>query len=153
MLKLQPIEFILRAMPESFLVILAIYIFSKTKINKKKYIVTSIVFSTILYISRMLPIDYGVHMILSVLALLAIVMLYNKIDAIKGIKSIVFIYLIQLVSELINVVILKLVNIDLEVLSMDGLYKTILGLPSLIITGVIVLMVYKIEKRKEAKQI
>ena len=153
MLKLQPIEFILRAMPESFLVILAIYIFSKTKINKKKYIVTSIVFSTILYISRMLPIDYGVHMILSVLALLPIVMLYNKIDAIKGIKSIVFIYLIQLVSELINVVILKLVNIDLEVLSMDGLYKTILGLPSLIITGVIVLIVYKIEKRKEAKQI
>ena len=151
MLKLQPIEFILRAIPESFLVILAIYIFSKTKINKKKYVITSIVFSTILYISRMLPIDYGVHMILSVLALLAIVMLYNKIDAIKGIKSIVFIYLIQLVSELINVVILKLVNIDLEVLSMDGLYKTILGLPSLIITGVIVLIVYNIKNRKEAK--
>ena len=151
MLKLQPIEFILRAMPESFLVILAIYIFSKTKINKKKYVITSIVFSTILYISRMLPIDYGVHMILSVLALLAIVLFYNKIDAIKGIKSIVFIYLIQLVSELINVAILKLINIDLEVLSMDGLYKTVLGLPSLIITGVIVLIVYNIKNRKEAK--
>ena len=151
MLKLQPIEFILRAMPESFLVILAIYIFSKTKINKKKYVITSIVFSIILYISRMLPIDYGVHMILSVLALLAIVLFYNKIDAIKGIKSIVFIYLIQLVSELINVAILKLINIDLEVLSMDGLYKTVLGLPSLIITGVIVLIVYNIKNRKEAK--
>ena len=81
----------------------------------------------------------------------AIVLFYNKIDAIKGIKSIVFIYLIQLVSELINVAILKLINIDLEVLSMDGLYKTVLGLPSLVITGVIVLIVYKIKNRKEAK--
>lgn len=150
MLDIKPIEFLLRAMPEGFLVIFAIYIFSKTDINLKKYIITSIVFSIILYIARKLPISYGVHMILSVLILQVIIVAYNKIDAIKGIKSIIFIYLIQLISELLNVAILNLMNINLEVLLLDPLYKTILGLPSLIITGIIILFIY-IRNRKRKK--
>lgn len=150
MLDLKPIEYILRAIPESFLVIFAVYIFSKTEINKKKYIVTSILFSIILYITRKLPISYGVHMILSVLLLQIIIVSYNKIDAIKGMKSIIFIYLIQLISELLNVALLNLMKIDLEVLLLNAIYKTILGLPSLIITGVIILIIYRIsEKRKK----
>lgn len=150
MLELRPIEFLLRALPESFLVILAIYIFSKSNINKKKYFVTSIIFSLIIFVTRKLPISYGVHMILSVLILQVIIVAYNKIDAIKGIKSIIFIYLIQLISELLNVAILNLMNINLEVLLLDPLYKTILGLPSLIITGIIILFIY-IRNRKRKK--
>ena len=148
MLKLQPIEFILRAIPESFLVIFAIYIFSKTVIDKKKYFVTSIVFSVIIYIIRELPINYGVHMILSLLFLLFIIVSYNKIDAIDGIKSIIFVYLIQLISEAINVFILNLMNLDLEALFRNGIYKAILGIPSLVITGIIILMFYILNKRK-----
>lgn len=150
MLELRPIEFLLRALPESFLVILAIYIFSKSNINKKKYFVTSIIFSLIIFVTRKLPISYGVHMILSVLILQVIIVAYNKIDAIKGIKSIIFIYLIQLISELLNVAILNLMNINLEVLLLDPLYKTILGIPSLIITGIIILFIY-IRNRKRKK--
>ncbi|MBE6054452.1 MAG: hypothetical protein E7212_11255 [Clostridium sartagoforme] len=149
MLKLQPIEFILRALPESFLVIFAVYIFSKAEIDKKKYLITSIVFALIIYFTRMLPINYGVHMILSVLILLFIVIYYNKIEVINGIKSIIFIYLIQLISELINVLILNIFNFDLEVLLVDPIYKTILGLPSLITTGVIVTTFYILGKNKK----
>lgn len=148
MLALRPIEFILRGLPEGFLVIFAVYVFSKTEIDKKKYLVTSIIFSLIIYIARLLPINYGVHMILSLLSLLLIIISYNKIDAIKGIKSIIFIYLIQLVSELINVFILNLMNINLEVLSVDPVYKNIVGFPSLIITGLVILIVYKINKNR-----
>lgn len=149
MLKLQPIEFILRAIPESFLVIFAIYIFSKTEINKKKYLVTSIAFSIIIYITRMLPINYGVHMILSVLFLLFIIVSYNKIEVINGIKSIIFTYLVQLVSEAINVFILNLMNLDLETLFINPIYKTIFGLPSLVITAVIISIFYIINKKRK----
>ena len=143
MLKLQPIEFILRALPESFLVIFAVYIFSKAEIDKKKYLITSIVFALIIYFTRMLPINYGVHMILSVLILLFIVISYNQIEVVNSVKGIIFIYLIQLISEAINVFILNITNINLEMLSGDPVYKAFLGLPSLVITGVIVLIIYK----------
>lgn len=149
MLKLQPIEFILRAIPEAFLVIFAIYIFSKTEINKKKYLVTSIVFSIIIYITRLLPINYGVHMILSVLFLLFIIVSYNKIDAINGIKSIIFTYLVQLVSEAINVFILNIINLDLGALFKNPIYKAVLGVPSLIITAVIISTFYLINKKRK----
>ncbi|MGG7142518.1 hypothetical protein ACQPVP_03535 [Clostridium nigeriense] len=149
MLKLQPIEFVLRAIPESFLVIFAIYIFSKTEINRKKYLVTSIAFSIIIYITRMLPINYGVHMILSVLFLLFIIVSYNKIDVINGIKSIIFTYLVQLISEAINVFILNFINLDLETLFKDPVSKTILGIPSLVITGIIISTFYMINKKRK----
>ena len=97
MLELRPIEFLLRGLPEGFLVVFAIYIFSKTEIDKKKYLITSIIFSLIIYIVRLLPISYGVHMILSLLILLLIIVSYNKIDVIKGVKSIILIYLLQLI--------------------------------------------------------
>lgn len=148
MLQLSPIEFILRGLPEGFLVIFAVYIFSKTKIDKKKYLVTSIIFSLIIYIVRLLPISYGVHMILSLFSLLLIIVFYNKIDVIKGIKSIIFIYLIQLISELINVLILNIMNIDLEVLSLDPVYKNILGFPSLIITAIIIYIIFRFNKKR-----
>jgi len=154
MLKLQPIEFVLRAIPESFLVIFAIYVFSKTEINREKYLVTSIAFSIIIYITRMLPINYGVHMILSVLFLLFIIVSYNKIDVINGIKSIIFTYLVQLISEAINVSILNFMNLDLETLFKDPVSKTILGIPSLVITGSIISTFYMIDKkRKKYKEI
>lgn len=154
MLEVKPIEFILRGIPEGFLVIFAIYIFSETKINKKKYLVTSVVFSLTTYITRMLPINYGVHMILSVLFLLFIVVYYNKIDVVSAIKSIIFIYLIQFVSEAINVSMLNFMNIDLNIEFENPVYKSIIGIPSLIITGVIILIIYIInKKRKKLKEI
>ncbi len=149
MLKLQPIEFILRAIPESFLVIFAIYVFSKTEIDKTKYLVTSGIFSVIIYITRLLPINYGVHMILSVLFLLFIIVSYNKIDVINGIKSIIFTYLVQLVSEAINVFILNHMGFDLDTLFINPIYKTILGLPSLIITAIIISVFYIMNKKKK----
>lgn len=151
MLHLKPIEFILRVIPESFLVIFAIYVFSKTTIEKKKYLVTSIVFSLIIYTTRMLPINYGVHMILSVLILLFIVVSYNNIEVANGVKSIIFTYLIQLASEAINVLMLNFMNVDLDTLFKDAVSKTILGIPSLVITGMIILVFYVINnKKKEA---
>ena len=154
MLQLNPIEYILRGLPESFLVIFAIYIFSQTKINKRKYLVTSIMFSLVTYGVRMLPINYGVHMVLSLLFLLFIIVSYNEIDVVNAIKSIIFIYLIQFVSEAINVVILNFMNIDLEIQFKNPIYKSIIGIPSLMITGIIILIIYIFnKKRKKIKKI
>ncbi|MGN0028013.1 MAG: hypothetical protein ACI33I_13565 [Clostridium sp.] len=148
MLEVRPIEFLLRSLPEGFIVVLAIYIFSKVDINKKKYLSTSVVFSIITFTVRLLPINYGVHMVLSVLFLLFIIVSYNKIEAVSAIKSIIFIYLIQFISEAINVLILNFMNVDLDTQFKNPIYKSIIGIPSLIITGVIILIIYIFNNKK-----
>ncbi|WP_291649214.1 hypothetical protein [Clostridium sp.] len=148
MLKLQPIEFLLRTIPEGFLFIFAIYVFSELKIDRKKYIISSLIFSSSVYIIRLLPINYGVHMILSVLVLLFIAIVYNKVDAIHSIKSIIILYLIQLIAEAVNVLILNLMKLDLDILFKDPVKKSILGLPSIIITLIIIIIFYIINKKR-----
>lgn len=154
MLRLQPIEFFLRVLPESFLFILAVYIFSQTKINKKKYFITGLIFSIVVFIIRMLPINYGVHMILSVLFLLFIIVKYNNIDVINSIRSIILTYLIQLISEAINVIFLNMSNINLDIAFLNPITKNLLGIPSIIITFLIIMISYKIiNKRRDDKKI
>jgi branched-subunit amino acid transport protein AzlD len=148
MLKLQPIEFFLRTIPEGFLFILAIYVFSEINIDRKKYIISSLVFSSSVYIIRLLPINYGVHMILSVLVLLFISIAYNKVEAIQSVKSIIILYMIQLISEAVNVLLLNLMKLDLDKLFKDPIKKSILGLPSLLITLIIIIIFYLINKKR-----
>ena len=154
MLKLQPIEFLLRVLPESFLFVLAVYIFSKTKINKKKYFITGLIFSVVVFIIRMLPINYGVHMILSVLFLLFITVKYNNIDVISSIKSIIFTYMIQLISEAINILFLNIIDINLDIAFINPITKNLLGIPSIILTFLMIIISYKfINKRKDEKKV
>lgn len=148
MLKLQPIEFFLRTIPEGFLFIFAIYVFSQINITRKKYIISSLVFSSSVYIIRLLPINYGVHMILSVLVLLFISIVYNKVEAIQSVKSIIILYMIQLISEAVNVLLLNLMKLDLDKLFKNPIKKSILGLPSLLITLIIIIIFYLINKKR-----
>lgn len=148
MLKLQPIEFFLRTIPEGFLFIFAIYVFSQLNIDRKKYVISSLLFSSSVYIIRLLPINYGVHMILSVLVLLFISIAYNKVEAIHSIKSIIILYIIQLISEAVNVLLLNLLKLDLDKLFKDPIKKSILGLPSLAITLIIIITFYLINKKR-----
>lgn len=151
MLKLKPIEFLLRGIPESFLFILAIYVFSKTKLDKNKYIISSLLYAISTYTIRLLPIDYGVHTILSLLFLGFLIIYYNKIDSIKALSSTIFIYLIQILSEGTNVLLLNIMKIDINKLVSDPFTKIILGMPSLILSYLIVLTFYYFF-RKSAKK-
>lgn len=139
MLKLKPIEFFLRALPESFLFMVAIYVFSKTNMEKKKYLVSSFLYAVVIYITRLLPINYGVHTILGLMLLLLLTILYNKIDVIKAMRSTIMIFLIQFISESINLFIINFIpNISINELFENPLIKTIIGLPSLIIATIVV---------------
>lgn len=150
MLKLHPIEFFLRAIPEGFLFVLAVYIFSKTKIDKKKYIICSVIFAISMFIIRLLPINYGVHTILSLMLLVLLITTYNKMDVIKAMKSVLIVVLMQFLIEGINVLILTLIpSINIDNLFKDPITKTLVGLPSLIVAYLIVYSFYLLNKKKE----
>lgn len=144
MLESHPIELLLRGIPESFLYLLGIYVFSKVRIHKRKFIKASVIIALVMYCIRLLPINYGVHTILSILFIIFLSIFYNKIDSIQAIKSTIIMFLIQFLSEGINMLILmSIFNKNLEGLFNNVIYKTLLGLPSLIITLIILYSFYK----------
>lgn len=150
MLKLEPIEFLLRGIPEGFLYILGVYIFSRIKINQKKYLISSVITAAVITFIRLLPIDYGVHTILSILFIIFLSMLYNNIDPIKVIRATILTFIIQFLSEGINIVILSIIpNIDLDSLFNNAKIKNFLGIPSLIITLIVMILLNKIYKKKD----
>ena len=149
MLELQPIEFFLRAIPEGFLFMFAIYVFSKVKINKRKYIISSIVYSISIFMIRRLPINYGVHTILAIVALLFLSIILNKIDVIKVIRSTILAFLLQFISETINLLLIQNIpNIDINKIFTDVTLKSLFGLPSLALSWVVLILIYRYYKGK-----
>lgn len=139
MLQLEPIELILRAIPEGFLYMLGVYIFSNTKINKSKYIISSLITGVIIFLIRELPISYGVHTILLILIIVFFSMFYNKVDAISSVSSTIIIFVLQIISEIANVSVLNLINLNIDLLFENPIIKNILGIPSLIITLLVII--------------
>lgn len=151
MLRLTWFEFFVRAIPEQFLFIIAIHAFSKTGIDFKKYLLSGILASILAYLIRLLPIQYGVHSLLGLIMLIITVSFINKIDIIKSIRGGIITFIICFILEGINLSFIQFVlKKDLNIMLNDPISKTITGLPSLIVFGIIVVLYYyRLYKRKE----
>lgn len=155
MFKFSWIEFILRSIPEGFLFIFAAYAFTKSAVNPKKYIMSSVIYGILAYAIRFLPIQYGVHSILNIIVIIAIMIFVNKVDTIKAIQAAIIVMILGFVSEGINVFIIQtILKKNLEVIFNNVTLKTLYGVPSLIIYGIIVALYYfRLLKRKELRYI
>lgn len=153
MLRISWFEFIVRGIPEEFLFVLAVYAFSKTGINLKKYLLSGTLFWVLAYLIRLLPIQYGIHTILSLIALIIIVNFINKIDIIKSIRAGLIAVILQFVFEGINVLFIEFIlKKDLNSTINNPILMTLYGLPSIILFGIFVITYYvRLSKRKELK--
>ena len=143
MLKLTMFEFVIRSIPEVFVFMFAAYAFSKTKIDKKIYILSSLLLAVAVFVIRALPINYGVHTILNISFMTIISNSINKIEIISSVKAAIIMAIILFASEGINVFILKLLLGDrLTIILSNPILKTIYGLPSLLILASIVIGYY-----------
>lgn len=155
MLKLSLFEFIVRVIPEEFIFVLAAHAFSKTGINLKKYLLSATLFSSVVYLIRLLPIQYGIHTTLNLIVLIVLVSSINKIDIIKSIRAGIIIFIFDFIFEGLNLLFVQLVlKIDLNSIVNNFILKTLYGLPSLAIFGIIVMVYYfRLSKRKELKYV
>lgn len=151
MLRLTWFEFIVRGIPEQFLFVLAIYAFSKIRIDLKKYLLSGVLASIMLYLVRLLPIQYGVHSLVSLVILIIIVSYINKIDIIKSIRGGISTFVLCFILEGINLSFIQFVlKMNLNNIMNNHILKTLTGLPSLIVFGIVVIAYYyRLAKRKE----
>ena len=155
MLKLSLIEVLLRGIPEGFLIIFAVYAFSKTVINIKRYIITSIISIISIYLIRLLPIQYGVHTILNTMLILLLAVSVNKIDIIKSIQASLMTLLLEFVCEGINMLIIKYIfKVDILYVLSEPSLKVIYSIPSLLIFAAIVCTYYfSLARRKKLREV
>lgn len=155
MFEVSLIEFIGRAVPEGFLFVFALYVFSKTRINKKSYLLASVIMGIITFIIRLLPIHYGVHTILNIILLIVIGVNINKIDVIKSIQAVIISIILQFICEGINVFIIQYIfKVSMNYIFDDPMLKTLYGIPSLGIFGLVVGVYYFILfKRKKLSNV
>jgi hypothetical protein len=137
--KLDVLEFFVRGLPETFLFIFAAYVFSRTSFDLKKYLLSSVIFAVVGFITRSFPIHYGVHTILNLFAFIILAHSINKIDLIKSISVGVIIVLLQSVCELINIVMIQFVfKQDVNYILGNPTLKTLYGIPSILIFALII---------------
>ncbi len=144
MLKISILEFILRTLPESCILILAGYVFSKRKIHKKNFCLSSMVLATVTYLVRILPIHFGVHTIILIMAYILVCVWINNIDTIKAISAVLVSASMLFVFEGINFYLLvNLFKIKTEIAFNKPILKILYLYPSLILFGIVIFLAYK----------
>ncbi|HDK7145847.1 TPA: hypothetical protein PTV30_001914 [Clostridium botulinum] len=147
MLKIGIVELMIRTLPECFLIIFVIQVFSNDKINK--YVLSSALLSIIMYFIRLLPIHYGVHTILNIIAIILICTFINEVTPIKSITYSLILMSLLALSEALNLYfIYKIFGEDIANTLKDPLKKCIYLMPSMIILVIIILSIFKIKDRR-----
>ncbi|PRR84312.1 hypothetical protein [Clostridium vincentii] len=146
MLKLTWIEFFLRLIPETFILIGGIHIISRKSFDMPKYIFSSIVMAILSFFIRWLPIYFGVHMMINVILTICAMVIIN-IGIMRAIYSTLLITFLLALSEFLNMIVLNLLNINIE--SLSPFIKCLFGVPSLIMMSLFIIAINWFLKRKE----
>jgi hypothetical protein len=151
---------LLVGIPQSFLTVLALHLFTQTKIDAKKYVVLSLICAVATYVIRLLPIALGVNTVLTLLVLIIMFQFAYKTQLSKVIRTIISATVILVLiafTEVINMLFLTLLFSQqraTELLnSSDALTQGLSYAPSNIFFAVLILIGYlvvkKIDKRKK----
>jgi hypothetical protein len=152
-------QLLIIGMPQVFLFVLAIYIFTGTKFDIKKYIIFSAVITVLTYLIRFLPISLGVNSMLSFLALVLLFLITYKFDLPKIIRltvSVIITFMFICISEIINEIILMLafgkVRTQDLLNSSSELMRSLFMIPTNIIFAIIVFVSYIVLSKKKSKK-
>jgi|GEM_PF-6078519 len=153
MTKLTWLDFILRLIPEGFLIMMAGYAVAKRKIAWKPYVVSSFLFAVITLLLKVLPISAVLPMLLSATTAVILLILINKIKAMHAILSTLVCFILSLLLEGLNVVVLgKVMGLDTELIfeRSGALVKNLYSLPSLALFALLIILYYRFRTKKEA---
>lgn len=142
MLKVTFLELFLRFIPESFIIIIAGYILSTKIFNPKLVCISTAILSVIVYLIRLLPIQFGVHTLLEAAAAVFLLITVNKIYVKGAVFSVFTFIIIEGIFEIANMIFIQnLLKIDINSIITHPAQKVIWFTPSLLITAFAVYVV------------
>ena len=143
------VDFFLRLIPESFILIWGIHIFSKKTIDMFKYILSSLMLAVSYFIIRCLPIYFGVHTDICIMLTIIIVMFILDIPLIKNVIGTLLLYFMLSLSDTMNMLLLSGLNIDTDISVLQPITRFIYGIPSLIIFIISIITLKFVLKNKK----
>lgn len=137
-------EYIFGYVLQGFAYCLGIYAFCVKKIEKSKYLLSSLIFIIISYIMRLLPVSFGVHTILNLICLFLLAILYLKMPALSTIRAILVITVLLLMTELLSVYLITVIlgQVKFDQLMQEDIGKAIIALPSSISFAIFTVISY-----------
>lgn len=150
MLNTSIVYIILRTLPESFIAVFSALFLLGIEIDKKILINKSMMLSLFVVAIRHLPINYGIHTMLSMVILGMIIFTLSNRDVIKTILATGSFFIALGFGEAIYVfIVTKIIKMPIEwLLDRESWIGAISTLPSLLITLVIILLIKNIINKK-----
>lgn len=149
MLKQDILSIITRMIPEACIIIYSIYLLTKSKVDKKKIIISGIIGGIGIYLIRFLPIHFGVHTILSIMLYILLAVKLNKMDVYKSIAITLLSIIILFSSDLVFVFLYtKIFQISSEILFSEGWVANITGIPPLLLLYLVIRLIAYFKEKK-----
>lgn len=149
MLRINLIELFFRTIPESFLLILLVYLVDNKNVRNKAYFISGIILSASTYLVRELPIQFGIHTIIIIMIFIVINNLVNKIPVKKSIASSMIAMITLSICESANFFILSFAKVDMEKLYDNTILKIVYFTPSLIFFAAMAYILYLIKNKSK----
>lgn len=148
-MELTILEALTKGMLEAFLMILAIHGICGKRIETKKYILSALILNIETFAVRMLPINFGVHIVFNLMCLIFICTKILKENMFDSTKGALIVTLILFITESINIVALQMIYGDrfIQIIN-DPISKIITSLPCTFMFGVVAIICYKISMNK-----
>ncbi len=143
-------EYILGYALQAFIIVFGIYTFNRQKIERKKYLLTSIMFAVITFLVRQLPISFGVHTIINMLIFIITCIVLLKMPAIKVIRSMSIVFVLLLVSEMVGMLFASVMfgNNRIQNIMENSIQRALLSIPiNLIFLLMVTLSNYLLKKK------
>ncbi|MHB1452385.1 MAG: hypothetical protein ACYCYM_00315 [Saccharofermentanales bacterium] len=150
MLQISLFELVVRGILEGFLFILAVHAFSRTRIDRIPYTISSLIFISFTYVIRLLDINFGVHTVLNLIVIIGLCVFINRLSLFSVVKGAMLSVLIMFAIEGVNIALLQFVyKDDLVLIIADPYKKTLAGMPGIILFGITVIILYYIMAYKK----
>ena len=131
-MKLEWLNLFMRIIPESLMIILASYAFSRKQFNAKFYVISSMIHAICTFLIKGLPINPVMQMVLSAVVAVLLIITINKIPPLNSIVSVLICFVLSLVFEVVNLVFLQsFLKVDAQKIftGSDVYLKNVYGLP------------------------
>lgn len=130
----QPIYSLFRLIPETFLILYSICLLTDSKVDFKKLSVAAIIGGIGVYITRLMPIHFGVHTILLVMFDIFLSVRMIKVEIYKAIAGSLIAVIICFISDIIIIfVYTKVFQFASDIILGQSLLSVMASFPSLII--------------------
>lgn len=149
MLSLTLIDFF-KLIPEAFILIWGICIVSNKVISKKTHIIYCILMAIEVYVVRLLPIHFGVHIVINNIFTICLLII-AEISIDTAIYSTLLMTLLFVISEFFNMLLLKIFNVNIEAQFKIPGVESLLMAPSLLIVILLIYLTKYLLRKKAGK--